>query len=316
MMFALKAFYTNLKKPVKLIDKNADKLFKDIKKEEIEQKQTKKELENYLTYDELQILLNENKNYKTKRQMNQYLILASMATDQPPLRPQIYSYLNIVTNKKDIKNDDNNYMYINKQQKKGHLYINDDKVCKFNSKNKQIDLKPQFLNIIIESLKKYPRIKFIEYKDVKSVEKKLLDELQLITDNNLTFHMARSAFINNWLKQNPNATDAQKIKLAEDMRHTIQSQICYYKKIDPVSGNLDKIKAIQQAKQIKKNDENKEPKKYEKYKEVNKIRALISKANKTPNHKMREDTIERYGILKDENGKYYLPKKKKQKTKK
>lgn len=319
MMFSLKAYYTLLKKPVKLIDKNADKLFKEIKNEEIKQKQTNKEIENYLTYDELQILLNENKNYKTKRQMNRYLILASIATDQPPLRPQIYSNLHIVTNKKDIKNDDNNYMYVNKQQKKGYLFINNDKVDKFNTKNKQIDLKPIFLNIIIESLKKYPRTEFLEYKDVKSIEKKLLDELQLITNNNFTFHMARSSFINNWLKQNPNATDAQKIQLSKDMRHSFEIQTTYYKKIEPISGNLEKIKAKlqekQEKKQIKKNDENTEPKKYEKYKEVNKIRALIAKANRL-NHKIKEDTLERYGILQHENGKYYLPKQKKEQVKK
>ena len=312
MIFSLKAYYKELKKPIKLIDKTADKYFKQLVNDELQQKQTQKELDNYLTYDELNILLNENKEYKTKRHMNQYLLISSLATDQPPLRPQLYSNFYIITNKKDIKDDDKNYMHINKQQKKGYLYINDDKVCKFNTKNKIIELQPRFLNIILESLKKYPRKKFIEYDNVKNVEKKLLDELRLITHNKLTFHMARSSFINNWLKQNPQATDAQKIKLAQEMRHTLQSQIIYYKKQEPVNGNLQKIKDKEEQKPQKKQNEDKEPKKYDKYKEVNKIRALIAKANRLKQN-IKDETMLKYGILKDKDGKYYYPKQEKEK---
>lgn len=317
MIFSLKAYYKELKKPIKLIDKTADKYFKQIKNDELQQKQTQKELDNYLTYDELNILLNENKDYKTKRQMNKYLILASLATDQPPLRPQIYSNLNIVSNKKDIKNDDKNYMYINKQQKKGYLYINNDKVDKFNKKNKIIELQPRFLNIILESLKKYQRNKFIEYENIKNIEIKLLYELQQITNNNFNFNMARSSFVNNWLKKNPQATDAQKIKLAQDMRHTLQSQVIYYKKQEPINGNLQKNKDKEEQKPKKKQKDNKddEPKKYEKYKEVNKIRALIAKANRLKQN-IKDETMLKYGILKDKDGKYYYPKQKKEKEQK
>ena len=311
--FALKQYFNNMKKPTKLIDKHATKYFNKMTSDELKQKQSKKEQDNYLTYDELQELLNDNKNYKTENQMNRYLILATMATDQPPLRPQIYANLHIVTNKKDIKNDDKNYMYINAQKKTGYLYINDDKVHKYNEKNKIIDLHPHFLKIIIDSLKKYPRAKFINLYG-KNPAQQLLYELQeKITGNKFNFDMARSSFINNWNKQNPNATDEQKIKLALSMRHTLQTNLTYYKKKEPVTGNLEKIRKQQkeqQEKKQKKNEDN-EPKKYEKYKEVNKIRALITKANKTPNHKIKPDTILKYGIKQDENGKYYIPKQQK-----
>lgn len=313
VLFAIKAYYNELGKPTKLIDKFADMHFKKMIKDELEdQNQSQKEKENYLTYDELNIILRENEEYSTKRQMIQYLLLASICTDQPPLRPQIYADLEIVHYKKDIKDDDNNYMYINRQHKSGYLYINSDKVDKNNKHNKIIDLQPVFLKIVIESLKKYPRNKFIEC-DLAEPEQKLLYELRKAVGNNFSFDMARSSYVNDWNKKNPDATDAEKIKLAQMMRHTIQAQMTYYKKKETVTGNLEKIKAKKEAEKAIKEDGKKdeEPKVYEKYKEVNKIRALIAKANREK-YKIKEETMNRYGILVDNDGKYYYPKQKKE----
>lgn len=317
-LFALKIYYGELKKPIKMIDNLADGYFKKMVKDNLNnQEQSDKVKENYLTYDELNIIRDGHKNYKTKRQMFKYLILSAICTDQPSLRPQIYASLNIVTKKKDIHDDEKNYMYINKKKKTGYLYINDDKVDKNNEKNKMIELQPKFLKIILDSLQKFPREKFIEYlksdgTPVVKQELKLLYELHLATGNKFNFDMARSSFVNDWNKKHPDATDAEKMELARLMRHTYTTQLTYYKKKETVSGNLEKIKEQKEQKENEKNNKNiekkdKEKKYYEKYYEVNKIRALISKANKK-SQVIKDETMLKYGILKNNDGKYYYPK--------
>jgi hypothetical protein len=295
ILFALKEYYSKLNRPIKAFKNESDKYFKKMRSDELDQVQTEKEKENYLTYDELNILLKEKENYKTEREMNMYIILASICTDQPPLRPYNYGDLNIVYSEKDITDDNGeNYLYIGKTNSDSYIYINYDKVYKYTKTDKKIYLEPRFFNIIKKSLEFLPRKKLLVY-DVKKPEKKITYELQAITGNKFNFDMARSSYINNWLKITPNIEDPDRIKLAQQMRHTISAQMTYYVKKKPISGNLEKIK------KIKKDDDT--------VNNIDKIRSLISMANKRGTV-IKEETIVKYGIEKNNRDKYYLPKNK------
>jgi hypothetical protein len=307
-LFAMKAYYISLNKGVRGITNAIDKICKKIKEEEERHEQTKKEKENYLTYDELCTLMKMHKNYKTKIEMNTYLILAAICMNEIAFRPQIMANLEIVYNDKD-KDDNKNQLIINTKKKTCRVLINKDKL-KYSGVG-EIDLSSDYCKEIIESLEKYDRKKLLEY-DVKDVEKKMLYELQKACGNKFNFDMARSAVATKWNKENPNATYSQKLEFAKKMRHSVHVQGTHYVKINPVSGNLDKIL----EEKIKKEKEQKEREKKliekNKYYELNKIRAVISMGNKrkekNSDNCIKEETIAKYNILLNKDGKYHIPK--------
>jgi integrase len=310
-LFVIKEYYKKLDIKFDEVKKSADEMFKKMLNEEMEQLQTEKEIENYLTYDELNILLEESKNYKTTRDMYKYLILASICMDQPPIRPQIYGDLNIVDesinkdemldeNGKKVKSD-KNYLVVLKESM--YIYINDDKVGNYESNNKSIKIMPKYEKVIRETLKKLDRKKLFEY-NVVNVEQKLLLELQEITKNKFTFDMARSSYINHWNSVNKNASDKEKIELAGMMRHSYETHLRYYKKINPVSGNLKKMRDLLAIKE-KKGVKNAE------YQDSNNASSVVSIANKRGTM-IKDETMIKHGITYDEKTEQYVTKKKDQ----
>jgi hypothetical protein len=203
------------------ISTKAKEMNKIIEKEEIEQKQTEKEKENYLNIFELRNIAEKYKNYKHIDEMYVYLLLSCICQDQEPLRPQIYSDSIYVDKLEDIKDDGNNYIYISKRGKIGCFYISGDKVNKHNDfiDNKRIRLNKIFLSIVHKSFKDYPRKKLFDF-DVKYPNDKLLDIFQKATGNKFNFQMARSSFSNYKHMENPDMSYAQKKTLAMNMRHS------------------------------------------------------------------------------------------------
>lgn len=308
-LFVLSKYFKSIGRKYIMLKKGGIIQMKNRKKIELKKEQTDKEKENYLTYGELNVILKKYENYTTVTDMNRYLILASICTDQPPLRPQIYADLKIIYDKKDI-NDTDNFLVLDFKKKSGYFYINDDKVTNDDYEihfddDKKIIMGKTFYSIVVETLDKVPRKNFIEF-DVENMEKKLLYELQKITNLKFTFDMARSSYVNHWHEINPDASDEEKENFAKQMRHTYTYQrLCYYKK-NPVSGNL---KLSDTESDNEDDNDNTDLRKMRKY-----IKDLIYSANKR-NGVIKDDTIKKYGILQKEDGEYYIPKIEKKKEK-
>jgi hypothetical protein len=208
----------------------AHKLSKQIKGDEEKQHQTEKEKENYLNIFELRNIAEKYQNYKHIDDMYIYLIFSCLCEDQEALRPQIYVNVLYVDNAKDIKNDDKNYIYISKTGKSGYFYINDDKVSDHeeHKQKKRIRLNDDFLKIVKKTFDDYPRKKLFEF-DVENPKQKLLYMLQKTTaehkgKNNFNFQIARSSFTTHKYLENSNMSYIQKKTLAQNMRHTKQTQ--------------------------------------------------------------------------------------------
>jgi hypothetical protein len=227
LLFSLASYFkiNNMMKEQMYMMIKAKEINKKINVIEEEQEQTKNEKENYLNYYEIRNYFDKYKNYKHIDDMYNYLLLACLCTDQEPLRPQIYINAHYVDELKKIKNDDKNYIYISKQGKSGHFYINNDKVDKHteHKEHKRIRLNKEFLKIVVKSFKDYPRTKMFNF-DVKQTGNKLLNMFHQITKTNFNFQMARSSFITYKNLENPNMSYKQKKALALNMRHSKQTQ--------------------------------------------------------------------------------------------
>lgn len=329
-LYALKSYCETKNRPTKLLLNESIKHTKAMKIAEKNQEQTEKEKENYLTYEELNMLMNIYKKYETKEDMIKYLILASICSDQPVLRPKVFATSKIIFNKKYIDNE-NNFIVLDKKNKKGYFYINDDKVSeseKFKDV-KEIELYSEYSKIIFESIKKFPR-EYLFDLNVENKEIKLLNTLQEITELKFTFSMARSSFINHWYRVNPNATQNDIEKLCRDMRHSDETHRNNYKKVKEVSGNINKHSLFKKNKidtddeysdvdeSDTENDTDKETKKEkvltEKYKK-NAMYDIVYKANKKkeqdPEYVLNEETKKKYNIILGDDGKYKITKKEK-----
>jgi hypothetical protein len=208
--------------------------------EKIEEKQEKTEREknNELNIFELRNISEKYKDYKHVDEMYKYLLISSLCRDQEPLRPQIYVDLKYVDELKNVKDDKQNYIYISKKGKSGFFYINSDKVDKHvqkqidkgeSKKKKRIRLKSEYLKIVKKSFDDYPREYLFDLK-IDSCENKLLKMLQDMTNNKFNFQMARSAYITYKYLENNNMSYVQKKTLADNMRHTKQTQEMSYLK--------------------------------------------------------------------------------------
>lgn len=320
-LYALKSYFETLNRRTKMLSTIAIKNTRAMKKKEKNQEQSEKEKENYLTYDELNVLLEKYKKYDTLEEMNNYLILASICTDQPVLRPGVLATSKIIFSKSNL-NDTDNFLVLDKKNKKGYFYINNDKVSdseKFKT-NKKINLHPNYAKIIFDSINKYQREYLFDI-DVKNKEIKLLLLLQKITESEFTFCMARSSFINNWYKTNLNANQNDIDKLCSEMRHSASVHRNNYKKVKEITGNLMKHSLMKEKKKVydlqlenKPDDEILLPKKVisEKY-EKNAAYDLVYKANKRKENdndcKIKEDTMTKYNIIIGDDGKYKITKK-------
>lgn len=341
-LYALASYYDmkEIKTKYEYILKKAHEYSKKIEAIEEKQEKTEKEKENELNIFELRNICEEYKNYKHKDDMYKYLILSSICKDQEPLRPQIYIDLKYVNVLKEVKDDDQNYIYISKGGKSGFYYINDDKVTGHIEKQikkgetkkemKRIKLKPEFLKIVKKSFVDYPREYLFDF-NVENGEHKLLFMLQDITNNKFNFQMARSVYITHKYLENNNMSYVQKKALAKNMRHTKQTQEKAYlkhgvtvtdKKLSElkkeVEDSLKKTKDLEKklneniktANKIKKNNkyENQDFKINVNTDEKQKMLLLIQEIN--AKHKKYEETNKEIEEIIKENGDKLKPLKK------
>jgi hypothetical protein len=334
-LYALKSHFKILGRKTKRLENVSNKQTEKIKTIEKNNSQSEKEIENYLRYEELEILLEHYEKYETIEEMNKYLILAAICTDQPVLRPGVLATSKIIYNKSDI-NDKDNFVVIDKKNYKNYFYINDDKVSESEKFKdiKEIKLYPIFSNIVRESLKKFPREYLFDLK-VENKEIKLLNLLQDITELSFTFSMARSSFVNHWYKINPKYNQNDIKKLCEEMRHSDDAHRDYYRKCSEIDGNIFKHSImlkfiedeIEKDKSESDNDcdssedeENIEIKELSENYKKNAAYDLVYKANKRreidEKYKIKDETIKKYNIMLDDDGKYYIKKKEKKIIKK
>lgn len=226
--YSLKAYFTSLGRPTTTLSKQANKRKDNIIRGKSDNLQSKKERENYMTYDELSGLMSKYERYNTVDDMKAYLLLASIVY-QPPIRPAVYATSRIIHDESELNDTDN---FIVMKQRSGYFYINNDKISK-HTDDKIIKLSKDYHKVIKESLEYFPREYLFEYKtnDVHKKAMYLLNKLQTITKNNYTFFMARQSYINHFYDSNPNASLNEKKVLARMMRHSYDTAMIYYKKV-------------------------------------------------------------------------------------
>ncbi len=285
---ALIAYYKNKNKNTKILTNMIFNFQKNINIEEKKQKQTEKEKNNYIDYNEIKKKAEEYKNYETKEDMYNYLVLALISSDQGVLRPNIYANLKLVNNKTiDTNNKKENYIDLDT----GIMYINKDKnLTKIkNTKNKiinkELKLHPEFLDIVKQSYAKFNREYLFDF-EIKTKRIKILKILQSLTGKKFTFSMARSSYINNIKNNNPDFPYERRDELAYEMNHTIETQMKHYEKLHPV---LNKITTV------KKTYNNVDP--YHMYKRAI---SMIKYANKH-NTQIKQEYINNYQIIKENN---------------
>lgn len=297
--YSLKAYFTYIGRPTTLISKVANKRKTNIINEESKQTQSQKEIDNYITYDELKALSRKYSEYNTVNSMKSYLLLASL-TLQPPLRPSVYATLRVIHNKTEL-NDIDNFIVIG--QRSGYFYINKDKVSKFTT-NKVIKLYPEYFDVVKQSLEYFPRDYLFQY-DTDNVHTRtmyLLRKLQSITKHLYTFSMARQAYINHFHELNPKATLEEQNILAKEMRHTTLTSITYYKKKNPVSGNLGDIdtepiekRTIEKKQKIIADPSTLSPAQFNRGRR-DAIRSANKRRSMGKNSEIKEYTLEKYNI--------------------
>jgi len=315
---ALRYYLKSLRRcPSRFLDKLSKKISDRKKFKEREQKQSKRELINYLTYKELNTIRDMYENiYDAIKDTNMnkcklffelsqdYLLLSLLCTDQPPLRPQIYADMKIVFDLKKIDNK-NNFLYIDENNNCGHFHINKDKVsdCVMFKKDKKIKLQPHFLRILTENLKYYPRVTLFNTLGVKKKTLQIRQRLQKMTCSNFTFSMSRSSYLNYMIRNN-DLNENQLRSLAFNMRHSFATQTTNYKKLNEVTGNL-RLREIEEY--ISNKYKNLfDDEKILKNRERQRIRSFI-RGRKLLNKPITELEMEKMGIIMID-GKYILKK--------
>lgn len=217
MLYSTKTWYSingekrNANTLKKLAFATTDKRNEEYKKHEVK--------EDWMTQDQIISIRDKYVNYKNEYEMYTYLILC-LITLSPPLRPQTWATMKIVRSKKDVKNDDVNYLYYTKRGKiNGYYYVNNDKVSEAftHIHNKQLSVNSELLKVIDDTLVKYPREMLFNF-NIKKKEDKMRNMLQKATKNTFGFSMARSSYRTFHLP--PHATIEEREELARKMRHS------------------------------------------------------------------------------------------------
>lgn len=290
------------------------------RKEENNNLQDEKEIQNYRSHEYFLNIINNIKyeDIKTKISHFQYLLL-NMLIYQPPLRTNFYITSQFL--RKITENDNkSNYIWINKKGKLHVSYIvNDDKVTKtkkysMDKKLNIIEIEDEKLSKLInDSYEKYPRTYLFEINDKPISNVTFLSWLRKITQvNNINNDIMRSSYIN-WFYEN-NKSLSSKEKLSEQMRHSVMTaQKNYYKIIDDDNkedNNIEikkenKKELIYEIDNLKTKLDNCENKNKISDKVYNKRRRdVIYKAN-SKNFIIKENTLKKYNIEYDETLKKY-----------
>ena len=194
-----------------------------------ENKQDKKEQVNYKNINYFKnILENTHIENLSKSDHMKYLLL-SMLVHQPPLRTSFYSSVMFLTNRNENNNKDN-YLLI--ENDKIYYIVNIDKVSYCNSNNYYIDIdNPILKKIILYSYNKYDRkYVFVNIKNKNTSSNNIAIWLKDFTGTKININMLRSSYIND--KYTTILTYNEKKKLADQMRHSVQSALLDYVKND------------------------------------------------------------------------------------
>ena len=290
-----------------------------------------KELENYRDYNYFVDILNttDYKQIKTSRKHLQYLFLA-LLVQHPPLRTSFFSSASFHT--KGGYDQKRNYVMLlpSSGSRRVMLYVGRDKVSNTKSfggdifKN-NIEIENRFLiDLIYYSYEKYPRTYLFENKGKPMQDETLLQYLREITKvEKINVDMMRSIYITHQYKTN--LTYEEKKKLANQMRHSVDTQQLRYLKVfskekdDKIKHN--RIKELEE--QVRKlNSENTDLRKQIEDSET-KLRDFKGESSKTAEWKKRrydtifklskglqqnvkESTLEKYDIkYNNDTGKYY-----------
>lgn len=230
---------------INIFKEEAFKLKKDSDNIESENKLTSiKEKENFRSYSYFIEKLNsiEYNNIKNIKDHFKYLYLALLIY-QPPLRTSFYYTSKFIYNIED-NNKINNYIYINNNNIS--YIVNQDKVSnsKLYSMNLNlsiIDIKNiKLLNLIKDSLNKYPR-KFLFELNKKSITEITLSKwLKSITElEGISIDIMRSVYITYFY--NNNVTYKSREELSKQMRHSQNTASKNYFKVIEENNDSENI---------------------------------------------------------------------------
>jgi len=208
-----------------------------------ENKLDEKEEDNFKTKDYFLNILNNLNFSKEKQLYNSHLkqLLLCFVVLQPPMRTSFYTSALFITNLKD-NNEKDNYIYIDKENNKVFIIVNNDKASNYknykDNKNLSIipiDL-PEFNDYIIQSFNDFPRTYLFENEQTKKPynDNALLSRLREITRlPTINFQMMRSMYIT-W-EHNDNPAYKDKEKLSKKMRHSVSTaSINYFKDVENI----------------------------------------------------------------------------------
>jgi hypothetical protein len=201
-----------------------------------ENKLDEKELENVKPYEYFyKILYNLNDEGDTLKSNYERLLL-SLLILQPPLRTDFYTTATFITTLKE--NDKiNNFILI--ENDKVYYIVNNDKASNYPAYKNKDELSKilieseELTKYIIDSYTRYPRHFIFENPNTKKSydEQALLRKLRSITKINLiNFQMMRSIYVSWFHKQNK--TYNQKKKLSHQMRHSVNTAMKNYNKVE------------------------------------------------------------------------------------
>lgn len=223
-----------------------------------------KEQEGYIRYNELITIINNIKyeDIKTKREHMKYIFLKLLLYN--PLRTSFYYTAEF---SKGTTEDNKNYIVLfGKVKKMATLHIGNDKVSntkkyKNNEELKNISINDNnLINLLYDSLNKYPRKYILEIEDGKQLnESYLLKFLREATGNKKNnIDMVRSAYItHHYNKDGGKLNFNEKIKIADNMRHSITTaQLRYYKNLDNEPANKTDENLIKENENLRSNNIN------------------------------------------------------------
>ena len=235
----------------------------EIDKDEAENKQSDKEKEYFRSQNFLiNIIDNMKEDYKLMqyKEHMRFLILC-LSTLQAPLRSDFYVSSRIIHALKDNKGGEFNYVYINRKTKRCEYIVNDDKVSnskyyRMHPELSRIPIEDDFLNeLLLYSIESYPRtfllqVSWREEYDVTINQNTYLNWLRKITQSPLINQdMLRSSYVTEFYKTHLRLADRE--ILARKMRHSVETAIRHYNKIDDDEKPLTKDELTLDNEQLK-----------------------------------------------------------------
>lgn len=233
-------------------------------------------------------------------------LLLCLLTLQPPVRSMFYRTAYIVHNR---SNFEFNHIFIDRRGNGKIFYmVMHDKV-----KHPQIEIEvedPFLKQLILYSIKKFPREQLIQssldaYTDIAN--KTLLARLRKITKvSGITENMFRASYVNWFYREHQDY--ASRLKLANQMRHSIDAASKYYFKVDtgPKRPYAQQLQCCDENDHLKDQLEECNTKQVDTEAQFRKKKNdNIRRANNGLTKKISKKTMDKYGIKFDEEKQLY-----------